>query len=76
MRHKWVKFAMPWQFFEMQAYKADQCERCGCLRVHFLQGGCHFNKYLLNGGWHYNAPVCDPNVETTIKSNELISNQL
>lgn len=57
-RHKWKSYPLPWEMLET-AYKGEVCEKCGCVKLHCLNGKIHSNRYLFGGEWHDKTPMCE-----------------
>jgi hypothetical protein len=60
MRHKWKPYSLPWELLET-AYKGEQCEKCGCIKLHVKNGPVYYSRYLKNGSWSDNRPDCVEN---------------
>lgn len=57
MRHKW-KTCTELSKEQPAAYDASEYVNCKCVRFHLFAGGCFSKKYLKDGSYHNELPLC------------------
>ena len=79
MRHKWNPYKMSWQYFDLLgAYRAEQCQHCGCIKFHCKLAQIHTLKYLQASTYTNTLPTCTGSTAeaTPGKKQELSTNKL